>query len=107
MQNAGEDLGHTGLLTVAECARSLALSRYRLWQLIREHRLSAERVGRNWLIEPSVLRAFAGVPRNVGRPRAGGASKHAGSIADSDHQLSLFEPSDGGPGVNTNDDCVS
>ena len=45
-------------LTTVEAAKELKVTRVRVWQLIQEGRLAAERVGRDWLIRREVVEAY-------------------------------------------------
>ena len=56
------------LLTVPQAAARLGLHRSRVFRLVRDGRLPAERHGRDWLIRESDLDAFAAKPRKPGRP---------------------------------------
>ena len=56
-------------VTTVEAARRLCLSRFRIWQFIRQGRLKAMRVGTLWLIDESELQRFAQLPRHKGRPK--------------------------------------
>jgi len=56
------------LLTVPQAAARLGVNRTRVWRLVRDGRLPAEKRGRDWLIRESDLDAFAAEPRKPGRP---------------------------------------
>ena len=56
-----------GLLTTADAARELALSRSRVLRFIEAGRLPATKYGRDWFIHPADLDAVR-VRRAVGRP---------------------------------------
>jgi excisionase family DNA binding protein len=56
----------TDLLTLAQAADRLGVSRQRLHALIQAGRLPAERLGHAWIIRAADLAAFT--PRPPGRP---------------------------------------
>jgi excisionase family DNA binding protein len=56
------------LLTIPQAAARLGLDRTRVWRLVRDGRIPAQRVGPLWLIRQSDLDAFADEPRPPGRP---------------------------------------
>lgn len=45
----------TGLTSITEAAKALGLSRQRVWVLVREGRLKAEKVGSTWVIDDRSL----------------------------------------------------
>ena len=55
-------------LTTEEAARATGVTRWRVWQWIKEGRLMAQRAGTLWLIPEDELRKFQQVPRKAGRP---------------------------------------
>jgi excisionase family DNA binding protein len=55
-------------LTLPEVAVHLGLSYQRVYQLVREGRLKAEKVGPIWLVHPREIHRFFAVPRKPGRP---------------------------------------
>jgi excisionase family DNA binding protein len=58
------------LVTVAEAAEIIGLSRVRVRQLVASGTLPAEKVGRDWLVRRSVAERFARKERRgPGRPR--------------------------------------
>lgn len=65
-------------LTVKDAARVLGLSPARVHQFIRQSRLVARKMGRDWLIDAASVDAFARQERrpgnHSGRPRRGHAS---------------------------------
>ena len=56
------------LLDTQEVAALLGVSRERVLQFIRAERLTATKVGQQWVIKRAELEAFAAKPRPVGRP---------------------------------------
>lgn len=46
-------------ITTIEAAARLGVTRYRVWQLVKEGRLPAVKAGRDWLIEERSLEAVA------------------------------------------------
>jgi len=57
------------LITTVEAAKQLSLSRFRIWQFIKQGRLKATRIGTLWLIDEKELERFARQPRPSGRPK--------------------------------------
>jgi excisionase family DNA binding protein len=57
----------TDLLTLAQAAARLGISRQRLHGLIRAGRLPAERLGNAWVLKEADLAAYT--PRQPGRPK--------------------------------------
>jgi excisionase family DNA binding protein len=57
------------LLTTAEAAAKLGISRSRVLAMIRDRRLKAEKVGRDWIIQEADLSASPVANRKPGRPR--------------------------------------
>jgi excisionase family DNA binding protein len=57
------------LLTTEEAAARLGVSRSRVLAMIRDGRLKAQKVGRDWVIDPSALETPEVVQRKPGRPR--------------------------------------
>jgi excisionase family DNA binding protein len=66
----------TTLLTVRQTAERLGVSGTRVRQFIHAHRLPAQRLGRDWIIDAPDLERFAAVPRRPGRPITTGAGRH-------------------------------
>ena len=64
-------------LTTYQAAEYLGVSAARVWVFINEGRLSAERVGRSWLIHKSELERFAKIPRPQGRKKGFSPKKSA------------------------------
>ena len=56
------------LWNTAQAAQYLGVSTARVRVLCAEGRLSARKVGRDWVIEPTGLFDFAAIPRRPGRP---------------------------------------
>ena len=61
--------GMEQLVTGAETARLLGLSPTRVMTLIREGRLPARKVGRQWVLRLEDVERFRDTPRPAGRPR--------------------------------------
>lgn len=57
------------LLSTAEAATKLHVSRNRVLAMIRDGRLKATKIGRDWVIEESDLQAPEIKDRKPGRPR--------------------------------------
>lgn len=57
------------LLTTVQAAERLGINRTRVGVLIREGRLPALRVGRDWLLKAVDVEAFAKLPRTNGYPK--------------------------------------
>ncbi len=57
------------IIFTSDAARILGLSETRVRVLIRAGRLPAARMGRLWVLDPRVVRAFRRKPRRPGRPR--------------------------------------
>ena len=57
----------TYLLNTAQAARALGLTPGRVVQLIHAGRLPAEKLGRDWVIDPQAVAAF--VPGKIGYPK--------------------------------------
>ncbi len=58
------------VITVAEAAKTLGVSSARVYQLLEQGSLSAERVGRTWLVDDASVRERAEHPVSAGRPKA-------------------------------------
>jgi len=58
-----------GLLTAAQAARRLRVSKRRVLQFIAAKRLPATRIGNILIIRQDDLEKFAAIPRQSGRPR--------------------------------------
>jgi len=56
-------------ITTVEAAKRLGVSRQHIFQLVKDRRLPAIRVGRDWLIAPTDLILVTGL-KKTGRPRA-------------------------------------
>ena len=56
------------MLTIPQVAARLGLSKTRIHEFIRAGRLPATKPGRDWLITPEDLAAFAAIPRRPGHP---------------------------------------
>lgn|GEM_PF-1145471 len=60
-------------LTTEEAARSIGVTRYRVWQWIKSGQMRAQRAGTLWLIPEDEVAKFTVRPTKVGRPRSGSA----------------------------------
>jgi excisionase family DNA binding protein len=56
-------------LTTRDAARHLGVTTQRVGMFIRQGRLSATRIGRDWMILSSDLDTFASKPRTNGHPK--------------------------------------
>ncbi len=65
------------LHTINEAAQILAVSTNRVAALVRQGQLPAERLGRQWVIRPEDLEAFAAQPRKGGWPKGKPAGPEA------------------------------
>ncbi len=54
---------------LAEAAAQLGICGRRVQTLIDEGRLTGEKVGKGWRIDPASIAAYAASPRKAGRPR--------------------------------------
>jgi excisionase family DNA binding protein len=57
------------MLTTEQAAEHLHLSQSRILKLIAAGRLPAMKIGRDWMIQPQALEAFAVIERRPGKPR--------------------------------------
>lgn len=57
-----------GYMTVTDAAKKLEVSPRRIRQFINEGRLSARKIGKQYIITKASLGAFVDKPRKVGRP---------------------------------------
>jgi excisionase family DNA binding protein len=57
------------LISTADAATKLKVSRSRVLAMIRDGRLRAQKIGRDWLIEESDLQSPMVADRKPGRPR--------------------------------------
>ena len=57
-----------GYMTVTDAAKKLEVSPRRIRQFINEGRLSAKKIGKQYIITKASLGAFVDIPRKVGRP---------------------------------------
>ncbi len=55
-------------MTTSEAAEFLGVSRGRVHHFIKEGRLKAEKIGRDWHIKPRDIEAFKKTLRTAGRP---------------------------------------
>ena len=58
------------LLTIPQTADKLALSRQRVWLLVTQGRIKAQRVGQGYVINEREVERFDRLARNGGRPRS-------------------------------------
>jgi excisionase family DNA binding protein len=57
------------MMTTTEAAAALQVTRRRILELIRLGTLKAEKLGRDWFVDPASVEAFKATPRHAGRPR--------------------------------------
>ncbi len=58
------------IITVAETAKALGVTSSRVYQLIEQGTIAAERIGRTWLVDDVSVRERAEHPVSAGRPKA-------------------------------------
>jgi excisionase family DNA binding protein len=56
-------------ISTTQTAKYLGISSNRVLRLIYEGKLPAEKFGRDWLLKPRDVTAFALIPRKAGRPK--------------------------------------
>jgi len=65
-------------MTAPQAALAIGIHRTRIWQLIRNGTIKAEKVGRDWLIDEVEVERVKGLPSSaVGRPRKPAMPPHS------------------------------
>jgi len=74
------------LLTLTQTAAVIGLSRIRTWELVRDGRIKATRVGSAWLIGEQDAWEFRDIPRPPGAPRLASDAQRAQNHRESNRR---------------------